>query len=97
MAAIMEWLAANWMTIAAVFVPAILAKLNVKVPVIVPNQPAPTPAIPLAGGKLPPFPTTMGHGEIVQWLLQVGQIELAQQVLAQGLKSGAIAPEPTKQ
>ena len=68
MTALLLFLEQNWMTIAAVFLPMILHKLNINVPFVVPQPKA--PGVPAILG-LPAFPTTFGHGELAQFVLSI--------------------------
>ena len=60
----------KWWPLLAIFIPAILNALNIKVPVIVPT-PKPDPKAPLA------FPTTFGKGELIAYILAIVQQWLA--------------------
>ncbi len=66
----------QWWPLLAIFIPAILNALNIKVPIIVP-QPKPDGSKPVP----PSFPTTFGHGELVAYILAV---------VSQGLADGTI-------
>lgn len=63
-----------WPVIAAFLLPAILQRLGINVPFVVPKPATPTPAIPA-------FPTTIGNGEVVKWILDI---------VAKGIADGTI-------